>query len=76
MAFRGGGGRHAFSEAASRDHRVDAPREPRRRTARKIVGFFRPYRLQILVVFGAIVAERWLEAQEVHLPDPAAATAR
>ena len=66
MSFRGGGARALARGGGgtggpgrltppSRDF-VPVPRERRGATVRRIVGFFRPYRLQVLVVLVAILA--------------------
>jgi ATP-binding cassette, subfamily B, bacterial len=51
----GGGGRHTAAAEASLQRQAGPPREPRTRTARKIIRFFGPYRTQVFVVLGAIL---------------------
>jgi ATP-binding cassette, subfamily B, bacterial len=54
MGFGRGGGRGRFGMPPEEGARV--PKERRARTVRRIVVFFRPYRLQIAVVVTAILA--------------------
>ena len=54
MSFPGGG-RHRFADSTMRDGHTPVPRERRYITARKIMGFFVPYRPEVLVVLGAIL---------------------
>ena len=54
MSFSGGG-RRRFAASSSRDNRIDPPREPRTRTAGKILRFFEPYKAEVVVVFTAIL---------------------
>jgi ATP-binding cassette subfamily B protein len=60
MAFPGGGGRRSFAASAARDNRIQPPREPRTRTASKIVRFFAPYKAEVVVVFVAILLTSFL----------------
>jgi len=53
---RGGGGRLAGGPFAGGERQPAIPPERRARTVRRIVAFFRPYRLQVAVVVAAIVA--------------------
>ncbi len=50
-----GGGRHRFAATTAREDPSGTPHEPRTRTARKIVRFFAPYRIEVTVVLGAIL---------------------
>ena len=56
MIGRGGAGRLARSSFVDGEPTPAIPPERRARTVRRIVAFFRPYRLQVSVVVGAIVA--------------------
>ena len=57
----GGGGTGAgFGRAIRMEHQRSLPPEVRRRTARRIVAFFRPYRAQVVVVLVAILATSFL----------------
>ena len=49
-----GGGRHPSADATPGSH-PPVPRDRRYSTARKIVGFFVPYRDEVTIVFGAIL---------------------
>jgi ATP-binding cassette subfamily B protein len=51
-----GGGRGRFGAGAFGEAPPPVPKERRGRTIRRIVAFFRPYRLQVSVVVGAILA--------------------
>ncbi len=60
MGFHGHGGFH-------QDDFKPVPRERRGETARRIVGFFRPYRRQVLVVMVSIVATSLLGVVNPYL---------
>jgi ATP-binding cassette subfamily B protein len=60
MAFPGGGGRRQFANSTMRDDQPRIPRERRWITARKIVGFFGPYRSEVAIVFVAILVTSFL----------------
>jgi ATP-binding cassette subfamily B protein len=59
MSFAGGG-RHRFANSTLREKQQPVPRERRTRTARKIMVFFVPYKLEVLVVLGAILITSFL----------------
>jgi ATP-binding cassette subfamily B protein len=59
MSFSGGG-RHRFAASTQRPDAPPVPRERRTRTATKIVRFFVPYRLEVMVVLGAILITSFL----------------
>src|SRR5664280_1708415 len=50
-----GGGRHRFAASTMKPDHPSAPREPRVRTATKIVRFFVPYKAAVVVVFATIL---------------------
>ncbi|HEX7590993.1 MAG TPA: ABC transporter ATP-binding protein [Candidatus Limnocylindrales bacterium] len=50
-----GGGRHRFAASTMKPDHPSAPREPRVRTATKIVRFFVPYKAPVIVVFLTIL---------------------
>ena len=50
-----GGGRHRFAASTMKPDQPSASREPRIRTATKIVRFFVPYKAAVLVVFATIL---------------------
>ena len=50
-----GGGRHRFAASTMKPDHPSAPREPRVRTATKIVRFFVPYKVPVIVVFLTIL---------------------
>jgi ATP-binding cassette subfamily B protein len=50
-----GGGRHRFAASTMKQDQPSAPREPRIRTATKIVRFFVPYKAAVVVVFATIL---------------------
>ena len=55
MSFPGGGGRGRYARSTIRQPQPPMPAGRRYLTARKIVAFFIPYRLEVLVVLGAIL---------------------
>jgi ATP-binding cassette subfamily B protein len=58
---RGGmGGGAGFGRAMRAEHQPSLPPEVRRRTARRIVAFFGPYRAQVVVVLVAILTTSFL----------------
>ncbi|HEX7492275.1 MAG TPA: ABC transporter transmembrane domain-containing protein, partial [Candidatus Limnocylindrales bacterium] len=60
MSFHGGGGRRPSANSTMREDQPHVPRERRWLTARKIVGFFEPYRKEVGVVFVAILVTSFL----------------
>jgi len=56
----GGGGGAGFGRAIRAERQPTLPRERRNRTARRIVAFFAPYRLQVGVVLVAILTTSFL----------------
>ncbi len=59
MSFSGGG-RHRYASSTLREKQPPVPRERRTRTARKIMVFFVPYKVEVTVVLGAILLTSFL----------------
>ena len=55
-----GGGRRRYAASTMKQDQPEIPREPRTRTAAKIVRFFVPYKAEVLVVLFAIVLTSFL----------------
>ena len=55
-----GGGRRRYAASTMKQDLPEIPREPRTRTAAKIVRFFVPYKAEVLVVLFAIVLTSFL----------------
>jgi ATP-binding cassette subfamily B protein len=56
----GSGGQRRFYASTARDSQPPAPLRRRLGTAAKIVRFFRPYKLEVSIVFGAILLTSFL----------------